>query len=70
MTALTEVILSDIVTFILSLAVSLVSFAVKWGTLREEVRQMEVNMAKKEELASVKETLAEIKGMFILKLRE
>jgi cell division protein FtsL len=70
MTPLETVILSDTVTFFLSLGVSVISFAVKWGALREDVRQLESNMATKQEVAALSTTLAEIKGMFVLKLRE
>jgi hypothetical protein len=70
MTELQTILISDLVTFILSLGVSLISFAVKWGALREDVRQMENNMATKGEVSQLSRDIAEIKGMFVLKLRE
>jgi hypothetical protein len=70
MTELQQILISDIVTFILSMTVSLISFAVKWGALREDVRQMEINMATKGEMTALSKDVAEIKGMFVLKLRE
>jgi cell division protein FtsL len=67
---LTIVIISDIVTFVLSLTVSLISFAVKWGQMREAIRNLEATMATKTELNSIGNSLAEIKGMFVLRLKE
>lgn len=69
-TPLTQIIASDAATFILSMAVSAIGFAVKWGKLDEEVRQMKATMVTKDEMTSIKESLAEIKGMFKLTLRE
>ena len=68
--SLTIVIVSDIVTFLLSASVSLISFAVKWGALKEDVKQMEANMATKHEMSGLAKDIAEIKGMFVLRLRE
>jgi hypothetical protein len=70
MSQLQVILISDIITFVLSLGVSLVSFAVKWGAIREDVRQMEINMATKGEMTALSKDVAEIKGMFVLRLRE
>jgi hypothetical protein len=73
MTELGIILVSDIVTFALSLMITLIGFAVKWGSLKEDVSQLRTTMATmvtKEELTSIKESLAEIKGMFVLRLKD
>jgi len=67
---LETILISDVITFILSAGVSAIGFAVKWGALREEVRQVELNMARKEEVSGLSKDIAEIKGMFVLRLRD
>lgn len=60
-------------TLVLSLGITLIGAGVKWGQVQEEIRTLEVTMAKmatKEELSMIKETLAEIKGMFTLRLKD
>lgn len=67
------VVLSDIVTLFLSLGVTLVGAGIKWGALKTEVKEMKAvidKTATKEEVTQMKEALAEIKGMFVLRLRE
>jgi len=67
---ITTVIVSDVITFILSAGISLVSFAVKWGALKEDVDTMRGSMVTKAELSTLSKDIAEIKGMFVLRLRE
>lgn len=42
----------------------------RWGQVRSEIDSLKANAVTKDEFHSVKETLAEIKGMFQLKLKE
>ncbi len=51
------IIVSDLVTLVLAIGTSLVGIGIKWGRINAE-------------LAAVKESLAEIKGMFVLRLRD
>lgn len=67
---LTVILISDFVTFVLSAGVSLISFAVKWGSLKEQVQSLENNMARKDEVQIIGRDVAEIKGMFKLTLKE
>jgi sensor domain CHASE-containing protein len=67
---LETILISDVITFILSAVVSLIGFAVKWGSLNAEVRQMKATMVTKDEMTSIRESLSEIKGMFVLRLRD
>jgi hypothetical protein len=67
---LETILVSDAITFALSAVVSLIGFAIKWGALTAQVAQLKATMVTKDEMTSIKETLSEIKGMFVLKLRE
>lgn len=63
----------SIVTLILSLGITLVGAGVKWGQVQQQIRELQATqntMATKEELTGIKETLAEIKGMFKLVLKD
>ena len=50
------VIISDIVTFMLSMLITLFIAGVRWGTIQRDIMQL-------------KQDVAEIKGMFVIKLR-
>lgn len=63
----------SIVTLVLSLSISLIGAGVKWGQVREEISNIKntmAGMATKDEVSGIKETLAEIKGMFKLTLKD
>lgn len=70
MSPVATVVTSDLITFILSMGVSALGFAVQWGKINERVAEMQRTMVTKDELTGIKETLAEIKGMFTLKLKD
>jgi hypothetical protein len=60
-------------TLVLSLSTTLAIVAYKTGQFRQKLTDMETKLATKADLsdmASIKEALAEIKGMFVLRLRE
>jgi len=56
----------SILTLFLSVSISLLSAGLKVGKIEEKL----IHMATKEEMQAVKETLAEIKGMFTLRLKD
>ena len=59
--------------FVLSVATSIFIAGSRWGQVRTEIAiltKAQETAATKDELAGVKESLAEIKGMFRLSLRE
>jgi len=65
------------VGLILSIASSAVIVGMAWGTIKTKVKILETRMStmettyvQKEDLAPIKETLAEIRGMFRLELKE
>ena len=51
------VIVSDLVTLVLTLGITLISIGIKWGHITADMTQLQKDVA-------------EIKGMFVLKLRE
>ncbi len=51
------IVISNLVTLVLAIGTSLVGIGIKWGRINAE-------------LTAVKESLAEIKGMFVLRLRD
>lgn len=58
---------------LLSLITAVTIVAVSYGSLRERVRELEARqgtMVTKDDLTPIKESLAEIRGMFRLELKE
>jgi len=51
------IILSNLGTLAVAVTVNLVTFGIRWGEMRRDI-------------ASLKESLAEIKGMFVLRLKD
>lgn len=59
--------------FLLSIFTTVAIVSVGYGALRERVRELEAKQANaviKDDLTPIKETLAEIKGLFRLELKE
>jgi hypothetical protein len=59
--------------FVLSVASTLSIVAYKTGQYKQKISDMEAKLASKADLSditAIKEALAEIKGMFVLRLRE
>lgn len=60
-------------TFLFSIATSLAIVSFNMGRMRERISMLETALAQKADhadIVAIKEALAEIKGMFVLKLRE
>lgn len=58
---------------ILSIISAVAIVSMRYGTLREQVRELQAkqnNMVTKDDLTPIKESLAEIRGMFRLELKE
>lgn len=59
--------------FLLSIVTTLMIIAIAYGSLREQVRELQSERSRlvtKDDLAPIKESLAEIRGMFRLELKE
>jgi hypothetical protein len=73
MTELGVTVLVAVVGFLGSLASSLFIAGIRWGTVRTRLEIMEreiMRLASQDQLAGVKEDVAEIKGMFKMTLRD
>ncbi len=57
MSTIALIILSNLGTLAVAVTVNLVTFGIRWGEMRRDI-------------ASLKESLAEIKGMFVLRLKD
>lgn len=63
----------SVVTLVVTLATSLAIVSYKTGQNRQRITELEQEIATKAahtDLVQIKEALAEIKGMFVLRLRE
>lgn len=68
-----DTIIWNILTFIVTVASALSVVSFRFGQLTQRINQLEQGLAQKADhtdITQIKETLAEIKGMFVLKLRE
>ncbi len=57
MSATAIVIIADLATLVLAIIINAVMIGVRWGEMRRDV-------------VSLKESVSEIKGMFVMKLKE
>jgi len=66
-------VLSSIATFVLTIVSELVIISFNAGRTKERINMLEAVVQQKADhgdIVQIKEALAEIKGMFVLKLRE
>ncbi len=59
--------------FVLSAGTAAIIAGVRYGSMREQIRELQlhqVRAATKDDLTPIKESLAEIRGMFRLELKE